>query len=133
MKKIRLCIGTNDEKNIADSHMGDTEIFHIYDIFESAEKQFVAKRINNAKDMEHDKVDKMKKILEIVKDSDVLVAGRKSPNFVNIAKKTKYQPVIVKTKKIPAILDLISQKFSEIDLYVAKRQNGEIFEDIPVF
>lgn len=131
MKKMRLCIGTNDEKNIVDSHMGDTEFFHIYDIFESSDKKFVARRINEAKDMEHEKTEKMKKILEIVKDSDVLVAGRRSPNFVNIAKKTKYQPVIIKTKKISEILDVLSASFRKIDIYVSRRKNGETFEDIP--
>ncbi|MCD6379747.1 hypothetical protein J7M07_04805, partial [bacterium] len=28
MKKIRLCIGSNDGKKIADTHMGDTECFY---------------------------------------------------------------------------------------------------------
>ena len=37
MKKIRLCIGSNDGENVAKTHMGDTEYFYIYDLFESSE------------------------------------------------------------------------------------------------
>ncbi len=50
--------------------------------------------------MGYAKVKKMKKVIEIIKDSDILVARRKNPNFIKIAKNTKYQPVVVKTEKI---------------------------------
>jgi len=38
MKSIRLCIGSNDGENMAKIHMGDTEYFYIYDIFENSEQ-----------------------------------------------------------------------------------------------
>ncbi len=49
MKKIRLCIGTNDGKNIAKTHMGDTRYFYIYDLFENSEYEFIGDRINTVK------------------------------------------------------------------------------------
>ena len=130
MKKIRLCIGSNDGNNVAKTHMGDTEYFYIYDIFEKSEHSFVEKRNNTSKNMEHDKVEKMKGILKLVKDSDVLVARQKSPNFIKIANKTKFQPVVVKTEKIPDVLMTLRKSFDEIYELITKRKNGEQFDTI---
>jgi len=131
VKQIRLCIGSNDGNNVAKTHMGDTEYFHIYDIFENQEYLFVEKRINTSKNMEHAKVEKMKGILKIVKDSDVLIARKKSPNFVRIAKQTKYQPVVVKTEKIPDVLIALCKSFDGIYELTTKRKSGELFDTIP--
>ena len=105
MRKIRLCIGSNDGENIAKTHMGDTENFYIYDIIENSGSKFIEKRINIAKDMEHAKNDKMIKIIKLVKDADVFVAEQKSTNFIKIANKTKYQPTV--KKYLPQQKDII--------------------------
>ena len=131
MKKIRLCIGSNDGNNVANTHMGDTEYFYIYDIFTDSKHVFVEKRINTSKNMEHVKVEKMKEILKIIKDSDVLVARQKSPNFIKIAKKTKYQPVVVKTEKIQDVLITLCRSFDEIHKFTTRRKIGEMFDTIP--
>ena len=131
MRKIRLCIGSNDGENIAKTHMGDTECFYIYDLFENSENKFIEKRINIAKDMEHAKADKMKEIIKLVKDTDVFVAQQKSPNFVRIANRTKYQPVVVKAEKISDIVIILHKSFQEIYSYVTKRKTGERFDTIP--
>ena len=130
MKKIRLCIGSNDGNNVAKTHMGDTEYFYIYDIFENSEHLFVEKRINTSKNMEHAKIEKMKGVLKIIKDSDVLIARQKSPNFIKIAKNTKYQPIVVKTEKICDILLTICKSFDEIYELTTRRKNGELFDTI---
>jgi len=131
MKNFRLCIGSNDGDNIAKTHMGDTECFYIYDLFENSENKFIEKRINIAKNMEHAKSDKMKKIIELVKDVQVFVAQQKSPNFENIANKTKYQPIVVKAEKISDILVILHKSFQEIRGYITRRKKGEIFDTIP--
>ena len=131
MKKIRLCIGSNDGENIARTHMGDTEYFFIYDLLENSENMFVEKRENTARDMGHAKAEKMKEVLKIIKDADVLIARQKSPNFINIAKKTKYQPVVVKIEKISDVIELMDNSFQEIYTYVVRRKEGEIFDTIP--
>lgn len=130
MKQIRLCIGSNNGNTIAKTHMGDTEYFYIYDIFEDSEHSFVEKRTNVAKNMGHAKVEKMKGVLEIIKDSDILIARQKSPNFMKIAARTKYQPVVVKTEKIPDVLTTLCQSFDEIYERVTRRKNGELFDTI---
>lgn len=130
MKQIRLCIGSNDGNTIAKTHMGDTEYFYIYDIFEDSEHSFVEKRTNVAKNMGHAKVEKMKGVLQIIKDSDILIARQKSPNFIKIAARTKYQPVVVKTEKIPDVLITLCQSFDEIHERVTRRKNGELFDTV---
>lgn len=131
MRKIRLCMGSNDGENIAKTHMGDTECFYIYDLFENSENMFIEKRINFAKDMEHAKADKMEKVIKLVKDADVFVAQQKSPNFVNIANRTKYQPIVVKTEKVSDVLIILDKSFQEIYNYITKRGNEEFFDTIP--
>jgi len=131
MKKIRVCIGSTDGKNISKTHMGDTESFHIYDLFEDAKYTFIEKRENFAIDEGHSTTGKMKKILGIVADSDVLVATKKSPNFVKIANKTKYQPVVVKTTDIADTFVELHKAFDTIYEYVTRRKAGEKFDIIP--
>ncbi len=131
--RIRLCIGTNDGETIAKTHMGDTGVFHIYDIYENSDSKFIEKRENIAKEMEHDTTNKMKNIIELIKDAQVFVAQQKSPNFVRIAKSTKHQPVVVKSEKISDLLEILKNKFTEIATYVTRRNNGERFDTIPQF
>jgi len=131
VKKIRLCIGSNDGRNVAKTHMGDTQFFCIYDLFENSEYEFVEKRVNIAKDLEHAKTEKMKVIIKIVKDSDIFIARQRSPNFVKIANKSKYQPIVVKADKIAEIIMILHKSFQEIYNYVTKRRNGETFDTIP--
>jgi hypothetical protein len=111
--------------------MGDTNFFYIYDLFENSENKFIDKRINIAIDMEHAKTDKMKKIIKSVEDAEVFVAQQKSPNFIKIAKNTKYQPVVVKSEKISETLIVIHKSFDEIYNYIHRRKSGEIFDTIP--
>jgi len=132
MRILRICIGSNDGENIAATHMGDTEFFCIYDLVKGAGSIFIEQRKNVAKDMEHAQSDKMKAIIVLINDADVFIAQQKSPNFVKIAKQTKYQPVVVKVEAIPAILDSLQSEFEQIYTYVKRRKDGETFETIPV-
>ena len=132
MRKMRLCICINDGDTITDTHMGDAEYFHICDLFENSNSRFIEKRSNTAKGMGHANTDKMKAVIGIIRDVDILVAKRKSPNFVKIAKGTKYQPVVVNSKSIHDILLELYQSFSEIYSLVQRRKKGETFESIPV-
>lgn len=132
MRTLRICIGSNDGESVAATHMGDTEFFCIYDLAEGDGSTFIEQRKNVAKDMEHAQSDKMKAIIALINDADVFVAQQKSPNFIKIAKQTRYQPVVVNVEAIPAILDLLQGEFEQIHPYVERRKNGETFETIPV-
>jgi len=133
MEKIRICIGSNDKENIARSHMGDTEQFFIYDLFKEKEAILIENRNNGARELDHSDSDKMSQILRIVKDADILVAWQKSPNFINIARKTKYQPVIVKGEKIDDILKILQNSFNKLADLVEKRLNGEYSIGLPEY
>ncbi len=131
MRSIKICIGSNDQENIAKTHMGDTDFFLIYELFENSKNEFIEKRVNLAKSMPHGKADKMKAIIKLVADVDVFVAQQKSLNFINIASTTKYQPVIVEVEKISDILKVLNDAFSDIYKYVLERKKGEYFNNIP--
>ncbi len=131
MKKIRVCIGSNDGDTIAATHMGDTEYFCIYDISEASGSTFLDKRENSARDHPHAGREKMQAVLKIIEDTDVLVARQKSPNFVKIANNKKYQPVVVSDENIADIISVLQNAFDEIFELVTRRRNGERFSDIP--
>lgn len=133
MKKIRICIGSNDKDSIAKSHLGDTEYFYIFDLFENDEIKTVDVRINDAKELDHSASNKMKEILNIIKDAEILVAWQKSPNFLNIAKKTKYQPVVVKAEKINDVLNILQNAFVGLKELADKRKEGDFSPEIPEF
>ena len=131
MRKFRICIGSNDGKTMAKTHMGDTQKFYCYDLVSSSESLFVGERVNVAREMDHAQSDKMKSVIALLKDVDIFVAQQKSPNFIKIAKQTKYQPVVVDVENIPEIISLLQDEFDLIDSYVQRRRNGEFFEMIP--
>ncbi len=133
MKKLRVCIGSNDGKTIADSHLGDVEDFYIYDIFENSENVYIDKRTNVFKDFGHSSGGKMKSILQLVEDAEIMSAYQMSPNFKNMARKTAYQPVVVKEKKIEIVLDILCENFDMLSVLVEKKKNGEFIDEIPVF
>ena len=81
--------------------------------------------------MDHAKTDKMKAVLELLSDTQVLVARQRSPNFVRIAAQTKYQPVIVEVDEIQQALKLLSDRYSVVLELVLQRQQGQLFETIP--
>jgi len=131
MRKIRISIGSNDGATIAATHLGDTENFYIYDIYDTGASEFVEQRHNTAREMEHAGSDKMKAIIALIADTHVFVARQKSPNFVRIAKQTHYQPVVVKVDTFQEILSLLSGEFDKIYPYVERRRNCETFDTIP--
>ncbi|MEA1873457.1 MAG: NifB/NifX family molybdenum-iron cluster-binding protein [Bacteroidota bacterium] len=133
MKALRLCIGTNNEIHIANTHMGDTKKFCIFEINEKGESHFIETRKNTVKDMDHAKADKMSAILEIVTDVNILIAAEKSPNFVKIANTTSYQPIVIKTQAIKDALIIVSKNWTEITKLVTKRQAEVYSVEIPVF
>jgi predicted Fe-Mo cluster-binding NifX family protein len=133
MGKIRIAIGSNDEKNIAKSHLGDTEFFYIYDITDDKEYKFIKKCPNSAKTIQHAKLNKMEQILETLQDVDMLISFQLSPNFKKIAANTKFQPVVIKGKSFEEILSILIDNKEQLNRYVEKRKNGEFSAEIPEF
>lgn len=133
MRQLRICIGSNDGQNIAKTHMGDTALFLIYELTDDMKSKFIEQRSNTAKALDHAQADKMKEILALVKDTDILVAQQNSPNFRKIAQQTEYQPVVVKAEAIEAVLELLLKHFTEMIGMVELRKIGKPITEIPEF
>ena len=132
MYTLRICIGSNDGRVIAPTHMGDTERFLIYDVSADGEPVKVDERENTAIDMGHAAKEKMKAVLRILSDVDVMVAEKNSPNFRKIALQTRYQPIVVKgAHEVDSIAALIQERFSHVATMVDERRSGQRAEEIP--
>ena len=131
MRRIRIALGSNDGVAIVDTHMGDTLSFYIYDLFEDSKSEFVDRRDNPVVDGEHGKAAKMKTIVALLEDVDVLAAKTISPNFRRIAEGTKHQPVIVDSDSIDDALARLHAAFDEILVLSERRAGGERFSTIP--
>ncbi len=132
MKKFTIAIGSNDSENIVQSHMGEAGHFCVYTVFADGSTKFVERRENSSPDEEgeHGASQKMKAVLQIIKDCQVVVARQLSPNFKNIAAKTAIQPVVVRFDKIEKILEQLSGKFAEIFALVERKSSGEKVAEI---
>jgi len=133
MKKIRIALGSNDGENIFLGHMGMAEDFYVYDLFENGNSNFVEKRKNTSPEEKgkHGLIKKMKAVMEILKDVDVIIGRRMSPNFRNISAGTKFQPVVVEIDKVSEIMREMTKSFDEIYSLVEQRKRGERPKEIP--
>lgn len=134
MNKLRIVIGSNDGENMVPTHMGDTDNFYVYDLFEDGKSILIERRKNTSPDEngKHGRSEKMNAILEIIKDSQVVIGMKMSPNFKNISAKTKFQPVVINISSIPAIMETLVKSFDRIyDLVQQKKQNI-VSEEIPI-
>jgi len=133
LEKLRVAIGSNDGERIVSGHMGDAEYFYVHDIFRDGEARLVGRRENTSSGDEkgHGKSEKRKAVLEILKDVDILVGGKISPNFKKIAVETPVQPVVSELEDIEEILSAMSNSFDRFQVLVQRRRDGERFEEIP--
>ena len=125
MKTLRVAIGSNDGETIAHSHMGDARWFILYDMADGADAVLFGRRDNPAREMGHADAGKMCKVAGILRDVDVFVAGRMSPNFRKLAAGTPFQPVVVRVERIEEALEILASSFDEVAGLVAARKNGE--------
>ena len=132
-KKIRVALGSNDGKSVAPTHMGMAEYFYIYDLLEGGKSSFVEKRKNTSPKEEgkHGLSRKMKAVMEIFKDADVIIGRRISPNFINMAVKTKFQPVVIKIDGISEVMKEVVKHFGKIYDLVEQRKTGNRSKEIP--
>ncbi len=135
MKKVRIAFGSNDGENIIPSHMGMAEYFYVYDLFEDGNFNFIEKRKNTSPKVEvkHGLPEKMKVVMEILEDTDVIIGKRTSPNFVKIAANTKFQPIVIKIDRISEIMKEMVKSFDEIYDLVVQRKMGNRPKEIPKF
>lgn len=133
MKKIRIALGSNDGKNIVLDHMGDAKYFLIYDLFENGQWKFLEKRKNiSPKETKHGDINKLKRAMEIFKDSDIVLARKISPNYIKMRDDTKFQPVVTKIDSISGSMLELGRSFGEIYNLVERRKRVERPKEIPI-
>ena len=133
MRKMRIALGSNDGRNIVPSHMGMAADFYLYDLYEDGRSVFVEKRRNTSPTEEgkHGLAKKLKAATEIFKDADVVIGRRMSPNFRNMAEKTRFQPVVVECDGISEIMEAVARAFDEVYAVVEQRKQGDRPQEIP--
>lgn len=133
MRKITVALGSNDGENINLTHMGESKDFYIYSVFEDGKNEFLEKRENTSPDGEdqHGFKKKRKAVLNLLKDAEIFVGKKMSPNFVKIACNTKCQPVVIKIDPISEILKAISESFDQLYELVDQRKQGNYTQKIP--
>ncbi|WP_456399369.1 NifB/NifX family molybdenum-iron cluster-binding protein [Mesoaciditoga sp.] len=131
MEKLKVCIPTKDEKNIYKGHMGDADLFMIYE-WDGKDYKLVEKKKNVPfEEKKHGDQKKMQHILSIVGECEVFVGGVSSPNFLNLRDKTKVQPVVSKIEDIEKTFEALNKNAQTIEELTQKRKNGEHPRVIP--
>ncbi len=130
VRKLKVMVGTDDGVNILFGHPGDSKKFHIYELRDDGKHELLKEVVNEAKDMEegHGGSGKMKKVLKLIGNVDVILTRRNSPNLIKIASETEIQPVMVNTENIEDGLKRLYEHFDEVYSIVQKRKNGERFK-----
>lgn len=130
MERLRIGIGSDDGETLAVSHLGDTEGFLIYDLTRQQEPNFIERRTNEVRDMEHAGLSKMKAVLAILHDVDVLVASRNSPNFRRMAATSAHQPVVVHRQQVGDAVQILLQHYDRLAALVHARHGGQRHGDV---
>ena len=131
--KLKVMMATDDGENVFLGHPGDARYFRIYEVDEEGNSRLLKELENVARDMEegesHGSVGKMKRVLEILGDVDVILSTRNSPNLIRMAKETDIQPMVSpKVKTLEDGLRKVVENFEDLKYMVEKRKSGERFD-----
>jgi hypothetical protein len=133
MKRIRIVIPSNDGEETSPGHMGMAKYFYIYDLLENGKSSFVERRENTSplELTEHGDPIKMKAVLEICSDCDVIAGAKLSPNLRNISNTTEFQPLVVGKEKLTVITSRITANYEPIYDLIQRRKEGERTREVP--
>ncbi len=132
MDRLKLVLGTDDGKYLFPGHLGDSRIFRIYILSKDGEVT-LEREIENTSPEEksHGGEEKMKAILSMLGQVDLMVARKLSPNFKKIAATKPIQPVRVVADTVEEALEVLRRNYPMLESLVERRRNGERFEEIP--
>lgn len=134
MKSMKIAIGITSGKINLKAHAGDNPYFNIYELYEDGTYKLLKEIENKApEEKKHADERKMRGVMELLGDIDVIVGGLMSPNFLNLRDKTKIQPVLSKIEDIDIFLNSLYLKFDYIYGLIKKRKRGEFPKEIPLF
>ena len=132
MRCITLAIGVTSGKIDVKKHAGDNPMFYIYEFCEDGKYKLLKEVENTApEEKKHADEKKMKGVMSLLGDIDIIVGGLMSPNFLNIRDKTPIQPIVSKISDIEEFFQELKSNFDYIYDLVEKRRNGERPKEIP--
>ncbi len=132
MNSLTLVIGSNDGKTVFPGHLGDSQRFHIYRLWEDGRWDLLRTVENTSpEEKHHGGEEKMKAILSLLGEVDLLVSRKNSPNFRKIAASRPIQPVRVRTETVEETLKTLGENFTLLAEMVGRRRAGERFPEIP--
>ena len=106
--------------------------FYIYDLLGNGDYRFIEKRVNRSpQEIRHADPEKREAITEILKDCDIFVGRRLSPNFVKLRDNTRFQPIVTEIDAISDFIDELRNFFPHIFDLVKRRKEGERPREIP--
>ena len=132
MKKFKFAIGTKDETNIFNGHLGSSYQFLVYELI-GDKINLIDKRFNDSpeEDEEHGATKKIIGVLEILNDVDIIIARRMSPSFDKIVENRVHLPVLIDINNISEIIKRIIASSDKLSTRVAERKAGTLGGDIP--
>ena len=133
MKRIRIALPSNDGEETSPGHMGMAKYFYIYDLSEKGDSSCVERKENTSPPelTEHGDPIKMKAILQICSDCDVIAGTKLSPNFRNVSNTAEFQPLVVGKGKLIDIISRISANYKQIYDLIQRRKVGERTRKVP--
>ena len=132
MRTLRVALGSDDGVTVVDGHMGEARSFHIYDVAEDGTFTPVERRPNPTLGREESHADekKLKGASQAFQDCGVVIARHKSPNFLRMSEKTRFQPVVIRQERIEEVLSAFAAMFDQAWDRVQRRAAGERFKEI---
>ncbi len=132
MRCIKIAIGITSGKIDTKKHAGDNPVFYIYEFCEDGTYKLL-KEVKNTTPEERKHADekKMKGVMSLLGDIDVIVGGLMSPNFLKMRDKTAVQPLVSKIESLEAFFQKLKEEFDHIYELVEKRRKGERPKEIP--
>ncbi len=132
MDCVKIAIGVTDEKIDIKKHAGDNPMFYIYEFCKDGVYKLLKKVENTApEEKKHADEKKMKGVMSLLGDIDIIVGGLMSPNFLNIRDKTPIQPIVSKIEDIDEFFEVLKENFDHIYDLVEERKKGERPKEIP--
>ncbi len=132
MRCMKVAIGITSGRIDTKRHAGDNPFFHVYEFCEDGSYKLLKEIENTApEEKKHADEKKMKGVMSLLGDIDVIVGGLMSPNFLNMRDKTPIQPIVSKIETIEGFFAKLKEEFDHIYGLVEKRKNGERPKEIP--
>jgi len=129
--KLRFAISCDGE-SIPRRHFGDCPQFRVYEISKGDGPRLIEIKDNTSPEEErHADPKKLKGVIGLLPECDLVISGLQSPNFIRIRDTKPIQPVVTEEEAIEGALRALQKAFDELFSLVEARRRGERPQVIP--